>query len=100
MVRSPDSSDERVPAEFLKDAHTWFGLTYASYLVVNRSLLQSMPDEWQHRFVTCLEELQHHFRNIDEPRYTVHARDAAGRFIKDPIPHYSRGRTFVPGADA
>lgn len=88
-----------VEAEEPMDVHTWFELSYASYLCVNRSLLQSMPDEWQHRFVQCMRELQHHFRHIEEPRYTVHARDESGRFIKDPIPHYSRGRTFIPGAD-
>jgi len=82
-----------------RDVHTWFGLTYASYLVVNRSLLQSMPQAWQHRFTELMSELQHHFRNIDEPHYVVQVRTESGRFGKDPIPHYSRGRTFVAGAD-
>lgn len=78
--------------------HTWFGLSYASYLAVNRSLLQSMPPEWQRRFVQCMEELNDHFSHIKEPRYTVHARDDQGRFVRDPIPHYNRGRTHVPSA--
>lgn len=78
--------------------HGWFGLSYASYLVVNRSLLQSMPDEWQRRFVACLEELNAHFAGVPEPLYTVNARDDSGRFIKDPIPNYDRGRTFVFGS--
>jgi hypothetical protein len=82
------------------DVHTWFGLSYASYLTINRSLLQSMPDEWQDRFVRCLTELQRHFGYPDEPIYTVYCRDRLGRFIKDPIPHYNRGRTFVPPYEA
>lgn len=79
------------------DVHAWFSLSYAAYLAVNRSLLQSMPVEWQYRFVDLMDELSEQFPDVEEPRYTVHARDAEGRFIKDPIPHYNRGRTFVPG---
>lgn len=79
------------------DVGTWFSLSYCAYLAVNRSLLQSMPLDWQYRFVDLLDELWAQFPDIDEPIYTVHARDAAGRFIKDPIPHYNRGRTFIPG---
>lgn len=78
--------------------HEWFELSYASYLTLNRSLLQSMPEEWQQRFVACLEEMREHFWGVfDEPRYTVSCRDGEGRFVKDPIPHYNRGRTFIPG---
>lgn len=82
------------------DVHTWFSLTYASYLVVNRSILQSMPEPWQHRFTELMLEMQQHFRHIDEPRYHVFVRGDDGRFTRDPIPHYNRGRTFIPGADA
>jgi hypothetical protein len=39
------------------DIHTWFSLTYSNYLVLPRTLLQSMPLEWQHRFVAQLHEL-------------------------------------------
>lgn len=31
------------------DVHLWFSLSYAAYLCVNRSLLQSMPLDWQYR---------------------------------------------------
>jgi hypothetical protein len=51
---NPDHSFERTPEDRI---HEFFGLTYANYLVVNRSPLQSMPDEWQDKFVTLLEEL-------------------------------------------
>lgn len=40
-----------------RDIHEWFNLTYAQYLTVPRSVLQSMPETWQHRFVALLEEL-------------------------------------------
>ncbi len=56
------------------DVHTWFGLSYSNYQVLHRTLLQSMPDEWQHRFVTCLEELRGAFRHVEQaPGYEVNA---------------------------
>lgn len=51
--------------------HEWFGLTYANYLVLNRSLLQSMPDVWQTRFVGCLRELDRAFGHLEHPTYSV-----------------------------
>lgn len=47
--------------------HGYFGLTYANYLVLHRTLLQSMPDEWQNRFVTLLEEYDQAFDHVDRP---------------------------------
>lgn len=76
--------------------HSWFGLTYSNYLVLNRAILQSMPGEWQERFVKCLIELDNAYTHVDFPNnYTVNARGEDGRFIKDPIPHYNRGRTYI-----
>lgn len=52
--------------------HGWFGLTYASYLVQPRVLLQSMPIEWQERMVACLEELDAAFAHVERaPGYEV-----------------------------
>jgi len=39
------------------DVHTFFGLSYANYLVWPRSIMQSMPDEWQKRFCRLAIEL-------------------------------------------
>src|SRR4051794_4608793 len=60
------------------DIHTWFGLTYANYLVVPRSVLQSMPEEWQHRFTALLAEMEDNFSHLDWPAYEVRVlkRDA------------------------
>lgn len=81
------------------DIHTWFSLTYANYLVLPRAVLQSMPDEWQHRFVECLQEMERAFYHLDWPTYMVTARDSSnGRFKRDPIPHYWRGRTRIEPA--
>lgn len=81
------------------DIHTWFNLTYANYLVLPRSVLQSMPEEWQHRFVECLNELDQAFGHLEWPsRYAVSVRRSDGRFARDPIPHYNRGRTRLTPA--
>lgn len=54
--------------------HGWFGLSYANYSVLPRTLLQSMPDEWQSRFVACMRELQDAFRHVPQAEvYEAHA---------------------------
>ena len=39
----------------------YFELTYAQYLTIPRTVLQSMPVDWQLRFVECLMELDASF---------------------------------------
>ena len=79
---------------FSADAiHHWFELSYAQYLTIPRSALQSMPDEWQSEFVALLEELD---ETIDwrpkEGRYWVQLKDKKGRYVADPLMDYERGR--------
>jgi len=47
--------------------HGHFGLTYAQYQVLNRTLMQSMPVEWQERMVACLDEMRDAFDHVDKP---------------------------------
>lgn len=84
--------------EFEPDIHTYFGLTYANYLVLRRTVLQSMPIGWQVRFVKMLQEIE---ETLDIPEdtvrsFTVSAKDEQGRFMVDPVPHYDRGRARIP----
>jgi hypothetical protein len=80
-----------------RNVHGWFELTYAQYLTIPRSVLQSMPEEWQTRFVALLDELDD---TIDwrpgEGRYWVQLKDAQGRYVHDPLQDYERGRRRVP----
>lgn len=46
--------------------HSFFGLSYSTYLVLHRSLLQSMPGEWQARFVALLEQLRAAFAHVEQ----------------------------------
>ncbi len=69
--------------------HGWFGLTYSSYLVLPRALLQEMPTEWQRRFVDSIEEIRDYFDCGEvEDDYMVKLRDKDGRFKTDPLGQY------------
>jgi len=76
--------------------HTWFGLSYAQYLTIPRTVLQSMPLEWQERFVDCLHELNEAFPDYMPKNcsyYNVQLRDdKTGRFVHDPLADHERGR--------
>ncbi|MBT7631292.1 MAG: hypothetical protein HN597_16555 [Desulfobacula sp.] len=41
----------------------WFELSYASFLVIPRVLMHSMPDDWQNQMASLLEEYQDTFPN-------------------------------------
>lgn len=64
--------------------------------VVSRTLLQSMPADWQQRFVEILSKLDQ--IDVDVPEsYDIRFYTAAGVRTTDPVPHYNRGRTqLVP----
>lgn len=76
--------------------HDWFGSTYANYFVVQRSVLQSMPEEWQARFVKCLDELEAKTDKLPGYKSEFWVRLKEGnRFIRDPYSDYQRGRRNV-----
>jgi len=77
--------------------HMFFGLSYASYQVLPRSILQSAPAWWQKRYVKLMEELDAMCEGLpDMPgSYAVQVRDEKGRFTKDPYCDYERGRRVV-----
>ena len=95
---TPDSltSDEPI--------HAAFGLSYASYLVVPRTVLQSMPVSWQAEFVALMNETHERFPGWEPPwpqGWTVHLRGEKGRFIEDDLARYERGRRQLePGKPA
>jgi len=55
--------------------HEYFGLTYANYLVLPRSVLQCMPNDWQTRFVQMLRELHGTFDLSDNYRVLLLDKD-------------------------
>jgi hypothetical protein len=94
-----------------RDIHTYFGLSYADYLVLPRSVLQSMPEEWQLKFVSLLDELDDtEWRDLlPEGMYKVEYRDYGYDYDEetereeftwkeekiDPLMEYDRGRRNV-----
>lgn len=82
-----------------REVHDFFELSYAQYLTIPRSVLQSMPSGWQVKLVRLLDILD---ETIDwRPKsgnYWVTLRDERGRFISiehDPLMDYDRGRRRV-----
>lgn len=74
--------------------HGFFGLTYSSYLVLPRTLLQSAPVPWQKEFVRLLHELEQMFPGMGEGSYWVRKQEG-GKFIEDPLRDYQRGRRRI-----
>lgn len=74
--------------------HTYFGLSYSNYLVMPRSVLQSMPRGWQVRFVAALNEIKAMFGHLLETSsYRVHLLGSDMETpIDDPLSDYQRGR--------
>lgn len=63
----PLSPDAAHSVTGIADVHGYFGLSYANYLVLHRTLLQSMPLEWQQSFVRCLQEYEAAFEHLERP---------------------------------
>jgi hypothetical protein len=86
-------SDDIIHTE-IEPIHNYFELSYAQYITIPRTVLQSMPVEWQIRFVECMTELD---KLIDwRQNYYTYLRDKKGRFMNDPLADYERGRRRLP----
>ncbi len=82
--------------------HLWWGLSYASYLTIPRTFLQSLPDGMQNRWAALLEEMDDFARRRDfcwpGAATTVEVKlRRAGRFVKDALSDYDRGRRRIFG---
>jgi hypothetical protein len=69
--------------------HAWFALSYASYLVLPRSVMQAMPADWQERAVALMEQVEERFGDLyGANEYCVKLRGENGRFVPDPLANY------------
>lgn len=78
--------------------HGWFGLSYASWMVLPRTLLQSMPIEWQASLVRLMDELERSASAagvVIPERFRVHVLDTNGRFVASPFPHYKHAPNLL-----
>lgn len=60
----------------------WFGLSYASFLVVPRVLMHEMPDGWQDRMAALLEEYDAAFPNQPDGGTRVQRTDSSGKLSR------------------
>lgn len=77
--------NDRTDLSHYYDGPVWnaFGLTRASYAVFPRRALQSMPTDWQQRFVDLLHEMHAMLApEALDANWSVQLREG-GRFAKD-----------------
>ena len=80
--------------------HYWFGLSYASYLVLPRSVMESMPIDWQERMVSLLNEINDARSEFLGGNYAVNLRRCDGRIVKDPLADYRHPLVELPQKEA
>ena len=90
---------QAAPIPSFSPIHEWFELSYASYLVLPRTLLQSMPQEWQERLIVLLGELGAAFPELlcSDVTYDVRTK-RDGKVVPDPLGDYERGRRRIEPA--
>jgi hypothetical protein len=70
----------------------YFEISYAQYLTIPRLVLESMPIEWQEKFVELLDELDETYDwRPREGCYWVKLKDDKGRFSHAPLEDYRYG---------
>ena len=63
----------------------WFGLSYSCWLTLPRSLMHSMPDDWQRRMADLLEEYDEAWAIPKKDWMDIHvAGKRHGKFCKLP----------------
>lgn len=80
-----------------RPVHTWFELSYSSYLILPRLFMEAMPYVWQCQFVDLLNELKEAIEL--DPSYTGKYRVTmlgdGNKFAKDPYRDYRRGKVTL-----
>lgn len=104
------SNEQRPPSIADQEpVHVFFGLSYAQYLAIPRSVLQSMPVVWQRSFVEHLQLLDEtiDWRPPTGQCYRVQLYETGEadsddpdvywkRPVEDPLADYERGRRRLP----
>lgn len=80
--------------------HEHFGLTYASYQVLPRTVLQSMPVWWQRAFVDLLRLADQAAADLPSPSYCVQTGEWKHPHDLDPKRLHRLGYRWAPGRKA
>ena len=79
------------------DSWDYFGLSYASWLVLPRIALQSMPKKWQNKFYSLVNEM---YDKVEFPdgfldlSFSVTAKKG-GKFVSHELPHYKHNELNI-----
>ena len=94
-LHPPAITEPGRPGSTYSDGPVWhaFGLSHAAYHVMPRRSLQSMPVEWQARFVALIHEARHALPEEAFPEYQV-IRIDGGRCAHDPNRRYRHTAPF------
>jgi hypothetical protein len=65
--------------DYRRDLSCWFGLSYSTFAVMPRVLMESMPDEWQAKMAELLHDFTDTWRGWPEGsgcrvQYTLHGK--------------------------
>tara|TARA_B100000902_G_C27315541_1_gene921082 strand:- start:3101 stop:3547 length:447 start_codon:yes stop_codon:yes gene_type:complete len=66
------------------DVHSWFGLSYATWLTIPRVLLEQMPTDWQLQFTHLLEQYENTFPERPPIGTQVRVTDQRNKLIPTP----------------
>lgn len=67
--------------------HQWFSLSYASFAVLPRVLMNQMPDKWQGQMAELLSEFDATFENLPPEAYSFTLRSVVkGKMV--PMPEW------------
>ncbi|HYQ23974.1 hypothetical protein [Stenotrophomonas sp.] len=92
---STDAATARKVLYATGPAHQAFGQSRAAYFVVPRRTLQSMPAEWQERYIGLIAEARAYLPVDAFPQYQV-TRLNDGRYAADPHRRYRRAGPIPP----
>jgi len=89
--------DETCHEREVEKIHEFFGLSYANYLVIPRSVLQSTSPFIQDEIVSVLGKIKNNVGDWEAGRghYSVRYRDTNNKFAKDDLKDYQRGSRIV-----
>ncbi|HDS1303554.1 TPA: hypothetical protein QEK28_000352 [Stenotrophomonas maltophilia] len=93
--RSTDAAAARKVLYATGPAHKAFGQSRAAYFVVTRRTLQSMPAEWQERYIGLIAEARAYLPVDAFPQYQV-IRLNDGKYVADPHRRYRRAGPIPP----
>jgi hypothetical protein len=93
------SNESETVVDSLEPIHEWFNLSYASYLVIPRSILQSCTIPNQQALVKsldaiydeCTANMENHWPHEAEIKVKLKSV-VTGKHVKDDLADYDRGR--------